>query len=587
MKTFTSCALLALVVGGSVGCSSSALDTGAGTEKDSAVTSAMAMTLLARIERSPTDVVSFYDSEIGIVISETGLAEEAGQHGSLEELRARGMTAAFRTLAKDEKAQVPAALLAAESRWQERRAALLQSPAPAVAPPPGASEGIQKKIVPRHEGANTTVYTGGSVAVPREIRDSVNRAGNGEDIGVKRSALGGSPGDSDWWQSLPICQYADLDSSNRSIAWYDGVWCVTDTTWAQTGWRDTMYYEVTAFGQGDTANVVVNKWIGGAWQAVLNTTVAYRYFQTFSFAPENGAYFYSRVDGTGGENIGISERYRLAMPQPAFLNNKPNDVEYEFANDIQGITHDSNNWYLTRTKYDCPNILACAELDFEPRYGIIAKVPLTTSLDNDISNSHGMPSSWNVAPGGGGLYNHYGDLVHLGGHLYVAMNGDAGAAVGIFDTDLNPITYWPLSQNWDAPAIAYNPQDGLFYVPSDSSHFQKYEIGLSSGATWKGVLTLSQPLGGGVQGAKFSWKGNLWVLVNGAYYGIDGANGALMVSGSISMGDADEGEGLDIFDLDSETRPGMSGQLHFQLLNNNVDDDNWWLMHWQAPIDRL
>ncbi len=199
-----------------------------------------------------------------------------------------------------------------------------------------------------------------------------------------------------------------------------------------------------------------------------------------------------------------------------------------------------------------------------------------------------MPSSWNVAPGGGGLYNHYGDLVYADdGRLYVAMNGFAGGAIGIFDTNLNPIGLAPLSQNWTAPAVAYNPKDGLFYVPSDSTTFQKYQIGYyTPKATWKGVLKVSRPLN--VQGAKFSAKGNLWVLQNGVYYGIDGANGAVLIANGISMGSADEAEGLDIFDLDTERRPGMSGQLHFQLLeNNSLSDDTWWFMHMSAPMGRL
>lgn len=61
--------------------------------------------------------------------------------------------------------------------------------------------------------------------------------------------------------------------------------------------------------------------------------------------------------------------------------------------------------------------------------------------------------------------------------------------------------------------------------------------------------------------------------------------GAVLIKGGLAAGDADESEGLDIFDLDVETRPGMAGQLHLQLLNNNLDDDNWWLSHWRAPID--
>ena len=74
---------------------------------------------------------------------------------------------------------------------------------------------------------------------------------------------------------------------------------------------------------------------------------------------------------------------------------------------------------------------------------------------------------------------------------------------------------------------------------------------------------------------------------NREFYGIDAASGVRMVRGGLQPGSADEVEGLDIVDLDYEKRPGMAGQLHLQLLNNQLDDDNWWLMHWRAPMDRL
>lgn len=545
MQKYFVLALLAALVG----CGASDVDV---------TTAQTKMTVLARIDRSPTDVITFLDSPYGIIISEKGRAEEAGNHAPLDSLRAQGIAATYRALSSDHDAEVPKALLAAESRWASRSSAQARSAPPKVVEPPAARQQL------------------GATAKPLATRG---------EVGKEQSALGGLPTDSAWWQNLPVCQYSDFDGAGRTVGWYDGVWCVTDVTWAQTGWRDTMYYEVTGFGQGSAANVTVNKWIDGSWQVVLSETIDYRYYQTFSFAPENGAYFYSRVDGTDGQNIGIAERFRLAMPWPSFQNNNPSGASYEFANDIQGITHDSDNWYLTRTKYGCVSIL-CDE--FESKYGILAKVPLSTSLSNDISNDHGEPQSWNQAPGGYSLYTHYGDLVYLGGRVYVGMDGpNAGAAIGIFDSDLNPLNYVTLDQNWTAPAVAFNPMDGLFYVPSDSTTFQKYEMDGTTSANYRGSFTLSEPLNGGVQGAKFSQKGNLWVLVNGAYYGIDGANGAVLIAGGINMGDTDEGEGLDIFDLDSEWRPGMSGQLHFQLLENNLSDDSWWFMHWSAPMDRL
>jgi len=465
---------------------------------------------------------------------------------------------------------VPAPLLAAEARWQERKVAgptLLAMTAPPEQP----------------AAATTERRLAGS------SRDENTPAG----IEKVTGALGSLSTDAAWWQNLSICQSQNTTTGPYGDtivgSWVDAVWCVTDVGWATTGWRDTMYYESTAFAQGNAATVSINKWINGAWQQIISQTVPYRYLTTFSFPPENGAYYQTFVTGTAGYAVGISERYRLAMPQPTFVNDKPNRVSYDFANDIQGITHDANSWFLTRSKYECNTIICTG---FVSKYGLIAKVPLGTSLDNNPTG-YGMPSSWTTSPGGGDRYNHFGDLVQVGGRLYVGVDGAAGGAIGIYDTNLNAKTIIPLSENWSAPLVAYNPIDGLFYVPDSESTFQKYWVHASKGtATWEGTLHLSRAIPGPIQGGKFSPKGNLWVFAGGdsqnrQFWGVDGANGAVLIQGTLAPGNFDESEGLDIFDLDSETRPGMAGQLHIQRLQNNISDDSWRFSHWRAPMSRL
>ncbi len=308
MNKFATLVLLAPLALCGVGCGGSESD----VTTESASTEQMKMTVLARVDRSPTNVITFLESPLGIVISETGRAEEIGKHEPLDSLRAQGMAAAYRALSNDDQIEVPAPLLAAESSWVARTNAELGAPAPKLLEPP-----------PAPEARTDSELRGPASKLPEPPAAPEHLARGGETVGTIRSALGGASSDAAWWSGLPFCRYSNWDSSGMITDWVDGVWCATDVGWAQTGWRDTMYYEVTAFGQGNTANVVVNKWIAGSWQVVVNTTVAYRYFQTFSFPPENGAYFYSTVTGTGGQTIGIAERYRLAMPQPGFLNNNP------------------------------------------------------------------------------------------------------------------------------------------------------------------------------------------------------------------------------------------------------------------------
>jgi hypothetical protein len=531
----------------------------------------MPMTLVARIDRSPSHSISFYDSEVGVVVSETGDAEEMRAPAPLDVLRAQGIAATFRALAHDEHADVPTPLLAAEARWQARKAAA-PAPVATTAPPEQAPAAATERRLARASGNQVT-------------RDGLEE--------VTRS-LGSLSSDAAWWQSLSICQSRNTTTGPYGDTiiggWVDAVWCVTDVGWATTGWRDTMYYETTAFAQGNVATVSINKWINGAWQQIISQSVPYRYLTTFSFPPENGAYYQTFVTGTSGYAVGISERYRLAMPQPTFVSDKPNRVSYEFANDIDGITHDANSWFLTRSKYVCNDLVCGTSVS---KYGLIAKVPLGTSLD-DNPTGYGMPSSWTTSPGGGQRYNHFGDLVQVGGKLYVGVDGAAGGAIGVYDTNLNAKAIIPLSENWTAPLVAYNPIDGLFYVPDSESTFQKYSVNASTAsATWEGTLHLSHAIAGPLQGGKFSPKGNLWIFAGGAgknrqFWGVDGANGAVLIQGTLAPGNFDESEGLDIFDLDSETRPGMAGQLHIQRLQNNtLSNDSWRLSHWRAPMDRL
>jgi hypothetical protein len=102
------------------------------------------------------------------------------------------------------------------------------------------------------------------------------------------------------------------------------------------------------------------------------------------------------------------------------------------------------------------------------------------------------------------------------------------------------------------------------------------------------ALTLSQRIGG-VQGAKFSPRGNLWITTGGdpatILYGVDGIDGAVLYDQSTSGGD--EAEGLDILDTTTETRPGMTGQLHLMMLDNSVFGDHWSFRHLNADATRL
>jgi hypothetical protein len=385
--------------------------------------------------------------------------------------------------------------------------------------------------------------------------------------------------------------------------YFDGCLVKTGQSEVVTSYRDTKYYGVALQANaGVDAFLRIYRWNGSAWDVILYEKVPAGYGYGGVFL-DNGAYYYTEAwsrSGKGG-NIHFYEKFRYAMAVPQFLGNKPSNVSYQFSNDLSGITHDANNWYLTRSVWPF--------LSGVPTNGIIAKVPFDRYLGLEPQITRGMPSTWKNFPEVctpcdetpcctlARRYNHYGDLVRRGSYLYVSMDGPAGAAIAVFDTDLNPIGYATLDHNSKAPFVAYNARTGYFYVPSAGNYLERYSISESSVtagapvAVWKASQQLSHTYGN-FQGGKFSQNGNLWMLTgwdgkNRQYWGIDGFSGYLQVTGDLDPGDADESEGVDIIDLDTETRPGLSGQLHLQMLQNNPGDDDWWFMHYRAPMDRL
>ena len=515
------------------------------------------LTLVGETRLGPTRVIQFFDSDAGILIRDSGRIEElAEQRVDLDGLRRRGLGEMFRELAGDGAIEVPAPLLEAERRWAVRA---VDGRPPDNAPVP---------------------------ALAPSARMAADRAG----------LLQAPSEDAAWWQSLPICDAIESTGSFAGPAWYDGVWCPIDRPWAQTAFRDTMYYEATGLGQDGVATIAISKFVDGQWREVIHQDIPHRYFQTFSFPPENGAFFWTTIhgelDGHGDPvtNVGLSERYRLAMPQPSFLSFGPSQSRYPFSTDINGLTNDANNFYMTRTDH---NIAA-------PWGGYISKTPMSHSLGDQPPQVAEMPRLWAQPDSEGSptRYNHFGDLVHVDGRLYVAMEGPAGAAVGVFDTDLRPLGFAALSTTErSCPWIAHNPRNGMFYTPfSSKTSLAIFTIrvdGTSVRAARVGDLRMAAPIGD--QGAKFSRRGNLW-SVSGyggsaslRLFGADSVNGHVHFSASIPSNGGDEAEGLDLIDLDADGRaPGGAGQLHVQTLENTVfGHDKLSLGHFRADMDRL
>lgn len=365
---------------------------------------------------------------------------------------------------------------------------------------------------------------------------------------------------------------------------YDSMWCPTSSyIWAHSGWGPVEKFYMTC---GTTSDYSGTLWMdiwNGAWTRIQTVNLP-PWYVGCAWGWGRGQYR-SGIDSTG--IVLFSERYRYSIPSiTSFLGDLPRDRSYEnFSDDIQGITHDADNWYLTRNQTNYWKDTAIN--------GIIAKQAMT-DINSDPPIRYRMPDPWYAAG-----FRHYGDLVYANGLIYNSMddNGDV-AGVGVWNTNLNYIgfNYVP---GWRGsfPFIAYNPRDGLFYTVTNAwgnTTLKAYQItvyGNTVTITERRSLQLMSniPSSAWIQGGKVSAHGNLYVTVGGGdgpagVYMIDVVNGFVQTFYGITMNNIDELEGLDLWDLDADQRLGAWGQIHFQKLDIDWPGfaDDYWLAHYRV-----
>ena len=232
-------------------------------------------------------------------------------------------------------------------------------------------------------------------------------------------------------------------------------------------------------------------------------------------------------------------------------------------------------------------------------------------------------------------YNHFGDPTTTANppRLYIPLEATVagetgkGLAVGVFDisTPGNPIPMYTLQYPSTAlrdafpesstnneqilaasnPWLAYNPADGYFYSSSfNPGYLEKYQISGRSMTWLYQVPFVDTSLQGTplsrIQGGKFSSNGKLYltsdvdgggvIVVDMDYQAFDSSNGlqkqyavirsripVLRQSGTLWY---DEIEGLDILDSDGTGMPGITGQLHVIMMqNNSLKNDAFYFKH--------
>lgn len=297
-----------------------------------------------------------------------------------------------------------------------------------------------------------------------------------------------------------------------------------------------------------------------------------------------------------------------------FLGNYPDEKETGWHEDVQGLTHDQDDWFITQTRR-------------------LWRIPVTHDL-NKVSCGGGVVcrsfNDWPALLSDG--YNHLGDpdyyefggkgfvlvpleeLKHLGGEAPFAP-----PAIAAFDADtLQYIAHAPLTGQIGAPWCAVDLQGNVY-----SSNFNDVAAINKFGVDWSSLsksenptLILSDPTLvpffdenrspttiQSLQGGVISPSGELLYVVAGSEshlhpsHGIhvfDLSTGLRIQSSTNGHGyfnyefhpgwsRYEEPEGITIWDLDDGRAPGIRGQLHVLMLDNDTTDDVY-LKHYTHTI---
>lgn len=292
-----------------------------------------------------------------------------------------------------------------------------------------------------------------------------------------------------------------------------------------------------------------------------------------------------------------------------YIHTRPDEAQTNYAGNVQGLTHDSNNWFISQ------------------EWGLW-KVPVGLDLAGSIECGASNVLCANLnSVSQIGAYNHVGDIDY---YQYNASTGflllplehsdrSVPPAIAAFSPgNLQYIAHVQLklppnlSPPRNAPWVAVDPQ-GLFYAPhQDASGWifiysidwqllaQSGSMSLHYVDRFQLLDEVGVPLSIGGQGGDFSESGDL-LYINNGYYGSydpykDGVSVIDMqtkkrIAKSTNDGaqpfwygydpdcvppfesNCEEPEGLTVWDLDDGRAPNISGRLHVLLLDNDISDD--------------
>ena len=291
-----------------------------------------------------------------------------------------------------------------------------------------------------------------------------------------------------------------------------------------------------------------------------------------------------------------------------YINNYPSDRENGWSDELQGVTHDDDHWFFTQKgtlwKFPVEHDLKIRITHADPANGILKR-----AIPSQLAELR---------------YNHFGDLCHFNGYLFIPITGpDRTPIIAAFKADdLSYIACKIMDGYVSVAWCAFNPNDELLYTSNKHlgaaeqdavSPIKRYKIDMDKLVSLgRLVLTEQSPLvltdeqGGDIQlkymqGGAFDHQDHLHIL-NGYAENLDAKDGGISVFDTTTSkriarsrngkGDFnyqykpqfpryEEPEGLTYWDLDDHRAPKISGQLHAIMLDNDLKTDDFYFKHYK------
>jgi hypothetical protein len=306
-----------------------------------------------------------------------------------------------------------------------------------------------------------------------------------------------------------------------------------------------------------------------------------------------------------------------------YLKHYPSNREITMSEQIQGVTHDENNWFFTQRV-------------------ALWKIPVILDLDVNYtcSDSRIQCKSINDVPELS-EYDHFGDLSYYWyideGYLFIPVEDheppQQNGVIAVFKAsdlsfvDAKYVDYdlQGKSAPWCAviPDIPGNYNRETLYLYSSKfsgvGGFLQYKINMSRlrdedqlDMTYKGISPIFDESGDPsytldyIQGGVFSWSGDLLYMSNGdcweecdcGLHVFENRNGGFWLVKRSSQNDypfvykydpdsvfcEEEPEGITIWDLDDKGAPNIRGQLHALMFRDEVDQDDFYFKHYTYKI---